>query len=279
MARRKRDRSWDNAELIVKAGLAVLVLVSLGIGGVTGFTQTFKDLVILLLMLAIGLGVLAVIAFVGIRVFRATRGHADPVHFQATGESGWRGGIESNPVPAAHWTPATIRAALDEIDWYQFEKFCAALLRADDFAVERKGGAQPDGGVDLVVEKEGATGLIQCKHWKTWVIQERVVRELLGSMTHFKVANGAIYTLKGWTEPAARFAAEHAITLVNGDELAESAALQLKPEQLDDILSTYVHHCPKCESTMVWRTGNFTPFWGCSRYPACRSTLKHSGAR
>ncbi len=265
--------------MVIKAGLAVLVLASLGIGGAAGFSQTFKDLVILLLMLAIGLVVLAVIVFIGVRVFQATGGRTDSAHFQATGQSGWRGGIEPQPVPVARWTPDTIRTALDEIDWYQFEKFCAALLRADDFNVERKGGAQPDGGVDLVVEKEGATGLIQCKHWKTWVIQERVVRELLGSMTHFKVANGAIYTLKGWTDPAARFAAEHAITLVNGDELAESAHHLLTPGQLDEILGTFVHHCPKCESTMVWRTGNFTPFWGCSRYPSCRSTLKHSGAR
>lgn len=177
------------------------------------------------------------------------------------------------------WTVATVRGALDEIDWFQFEKFCAALLRADDFEVERKGGAQPDGGVDLVVEKSGVRALIQCKHWRTWVIQEKVVREMLGSMTHFQVKQGAIYTLKGWTVPAHRFATEHAITLVNGDELAESALLQFDQGRLGELLRPSGHHCPKCESPMVKREGNFTTFWGCSRFPRCRGKFNHSGAR
>lgn len=29
----------------------------------------------------------------------------------------------------------------------------------------------------------------------------------------------------------------------------------------------------KCEAPMVLRTGDFTPFWGCSRYPRCRGRL------
>lgn len=185
----------------------------------------------------------------------------------------------NEPRPHLVWSNASIREALDEIDWYQFEKFCAALLRADGFQVERKGGAQPDGGVDLIVAKSGARALIQCKHWKTWVVQEKVIREMLGSMTHFKVSQGAIYTLKGWTEPARRFAAEHDITLVNGDELAQSAMTQLTSTQLEELLRPREHHCPKCESEMVLKTGNFEPFWGCSRYPACRGKLNHAGAR
>jgi restriction system protein len=153
------------------------------------------------------------------------------------------------------------------------------LLRADGYQVERKGGAQPDGGVDLIAEKTGTHALIQCKHWRTWVIQEKVVREMLGSMTHFKVTQGAIYTLKGWTEPAHRFAVEHAIKLVNGAELSQNAVSQLNQTRLEGLLRSREHHCPKCESSMVWRTGNFTPFWGCSRYPACRAKFNHSGAR
>jgi ssDNA-binding Zn-finger/Zn-ribbon topoisomerase 1 len=30
---------------------------------------------------------------------------------------------------------------------------------------------------------------------------------------------------------------------------------------------------------MIWREGNFTPFWGCSTYPRCRGKLSHVGAR
>ncbi|HVU34721.1 MAG TPA: restriction endonuclease [Opitutaceae bacterium] len=181
---------------------------------------------------------------------------------------------------AAPWTVELVRRRLDEIDWYQFEKFCAALLAADGFQVTRQGGAHPDGGVDLIVEQQGTRALIQCKHWRTWVVQERVVREMLGAMTHFGVKQGAIYTLKGWTKPAETFAAQHAITLVNGDELAQSASVQFDPARLAQLLEATEHHCPKCEALMVWRaSSSFKPFWGCSRYPQCNGKLEHAGAR
>ena len=182
------------------------------------------------------------------------------------------------PTPLT-WDRARVEESLAEIDWYQFEKFCAALLRSEGYEVERKGGAQPDGGVDLVATKNGESLLVQCKHWRTWTVQEKVIRELLGSMTHFKVNRGALYTLKGWTQPAGAFAAEHSITLADAHSLASRAVMQLPADRLEELLSGRHHHCPKCESPMVRRTGNFEPFWGCSTYPRCRATLKHSGAR
>jgi len=179
------------------------------------------------------------------------------------------------PQPATRWSQSEIIAALAEIDWFQFEKFCAAVLRAEGFQVERKGGAKPDGGVDLVVTKAEERLLIQCKHWRSWSVQEKVVRELLGSMTHFRVSRGALYTLKRATGPAATFAAQHGIMIVDGVELARRAA-RLSNAELETTLRPGAHSCPKCESPMVWRTGNFPSFWGCSTFPRCRGTLKPS---
>lgn len=139
----------------------------------------------------------------------------------------------------------------------------AALLTSDGFHVERRGGAQPDGGVDLIATKDSTPMLIQCKHWQTWLLQERVIREMLGSMSHFEVRHGAIYTLKGWTKNAAAFADQHQIALVNSTTLAALASRRLSTPRLDELLKSRNHHCPKCESIMVWRVGNFTPFWGC----------------
>jgi len=185
----------------------------------------------------------------------------------------------STSTAAPTWTAASVLTALGEIDWFQFERFCGALLRTEGYEVTRKGGAQPDGGVDLIAVKGTERILVQCKHWRTWTVQERVIREMLGSMTHFQVGRGAIYTLGGWTKPAAGFALGHSITLVDGEELARRAVARLTPEQLDKVLDASEHHCPKCEAPMVWREGNFRSFWGCSTYPRCRMTLKHSGAR
>ncbi len=284
MGRRRRNRS--DAEEIAGAVLGLVLLAAFGIGGVKGFPQVLGGMLSLLLVVLFS-GIALLVAFLlGRKLWRSGFLRTSDA---SVGNPARRFTPNSPPViviesTASHtapkiWDFGTIRTALEEIDWYQFEKFCAALLTADGFAVERKGGAQPDGGVDLIVTKDGGRALIQCKHWRTWTVQERVVREMLGSMTHHGVRQGAIYTLKGWTEPAARFAAEHDITLVNGDELAKSAAFQLTPTQLEAVLDTRQHHCPKCESPMLWKEGNFTPFWGCSRYPRCRGKLNYSGAK
>jgi hypothetical protein len=242
----------------------------------------------LILIVVVGAAVIGLVGFLLVRFYRSNRttdylpqrSRAAPAASQSSYDTRpMRTVTPVEPPKPASWTASSVRQALDEIDWYQFEKFCAALLQADGFNVERKGGAQPDGGVDLLVEKGGARALIQCKHWRTWTVQEKVVREMLGSMTHFNVQQGTIYTLKGWTEPAAQFAAQHSITLVNGAELAASAASQLSAERLETLLRSREHHCPKCESVMLWKTGNFEPFWGCPRYPRCRGKLNHSGAK
>jgi len=237
------------------------------------------------LLVMAGAAVLFVLWVIGRALFRrsSSLALAEPSVMRSadTAHSAYLPKTTSATVAESSWTVDGIESALEEIDWYQFEKFCAALLEGDGFRVERKGGARPDGGVDLIVEKNGERGLIQCKHWRTWIVKENVVREMLGSMTHFKVAQGAIYTLKGWTAPAERFATEHDITLVNGAELAASAHFQFSASRLEELLNSTAHHCPKCEAPMVERKGAFKTFWGCSNYGRTRCTGKFAylGAR
>jgi Restriction endonuclease len=40
--------------------------------------------------------------------------------------------------------------------------------RKQGYAVTRRGGANADGGIDLVIEMNGMRAAVQCKHWKTW---------------------------------------------------------------------------------------------------------------
>jgi hypothetical protein len=287
MGRRRRNRDFDRAEAIAKLILGLLLLIALAIGGVTGFASTFTALVGGLLGLVIIAAVVGVIGLIGFKLFRVWRARQTdqvasfppstrPIYVHTPGPPS----VASAPIfSAPSWTTRSIEDALSEIDWYQFEKFCAALLQAEGLRVERKGGAHPDGGVDLIAERQGERTLVQCKHWRTWTIQEKVVREMLGSMTHFQVNRGAIYTLKGWTKPAAGFASGHRITLVDGPELARRGNERLTSSHLDQLLNSRERHCPKCESTMIWRQGNFTPFWGCSAFPRCRGKLNHAGAR
>ena len=198
--------------------------------------------------------------------------------------------MNSTPAPEGHlpqavmiahatlsaWTVAEIVERMRVIDWYQFEKLNAAILTHEGWAVERKGGAAPDGGVDLVAVKDGLKILVQCKHWRGWKVQEKIVREMLGSMTHFNVTVGAIHTLKGWTHPAKKFADEHRIDLADEQELARRARASLTDEELARWLLDDTHRCPRCEAEMVLRTGDFKSFWGCPHYPRCRGTLRET---
>jgi hypothetical protein len=71
---------------------------------------------------------------------------------------------------------------LRAIDWFQFEKLIALAYSATG-VVTRKGGANPDGGIDLVLDRRGERFGIQCKHWKSWTVGVKVVREMIGAPT------------------------------------------------------------------------------------------------
>ncbi len=282
MSRRRRNKEADLFEFVGKMVLFGVVMLALVIGGIGGFAKVLSSIFVLIFWV---LGAVLV-GGLGYLVYRLYRAKAmEDAHFNEAVSSPIRNVTPSYRAAAVPprvepvWNQRRIEEALGEIDWYQFEKFCAALLRSEGFSVERKGGAQPDGGVDLIATKNGEPMLVQCKHWKTWVVQEKVIRELLGSMTHYQVKRGSLYVLKGATRPAEAFATHHGIDIVTGQTLSSRASDRLADSELTSLLSSREHHCPKCESPMVWRTGDFTPFWGCSTYPRCRGMLKHSGAR
>ena len=258
MARRRRNQQTDGVEVIVKLAFILIMMIALGVGGFGGFAAILGALARIVLWLA-GLAVLVFIGWVIYRKWWIPRSQtgihpttwarppqpeqAPRTPFAGSANSGWQGQPAANRANQASpsWTAASVLTALGEIDWFQFERFCAALLRTEGYEVTRKGGAQPDGGVDLIAVKGNERILVQCKHWRTWTVQEKVIREMLGSMTHFQVSCGAIYTLNGWTKPAAGFALSHSITLVDGEELARRAVARLTGEQLDKVLDASEH--------------------------------------
>lgn len=69
------------------------------------------------------------------------------------------------------------------IDWYQFEQAVGVVYRKLGYSVTRKGGANPDGGIDLIIEKNEEKIAVQCKQWKTWNVGVKAVREFLGALS------------------------------------------------------------------------------------------------
>ena len=172
---------------------------------------------------------------------------------------------------------------LRTIDWFQFEKVIEALYRKVGYTVERRGGAKADGGIDLVIEKDGIKTAIQCKQWKTWNVGVKAVREFLGALTDAGIQKGIFITLCGYTGDAKQLADKHGIEILNETDLKrllEPVDGKFDPK-ITAILDDTQKYCPKCENLMLLRTatkgvGTGRQFWGCSSYPRCRYTMPHA---
>ena len=170
-------------------------------------------------------------------------------------------------------SPLDVRA----LDWFVFEKLVAVLFEQEGFTVQRAGGANPDGGIDLVATKNGVTFGVQCKHWKAWRVGVKEVRAFFGALHDRRIRNGFLVTLEGYTNDAADFALRNNIELMDEKMLLENLEAmhwRFNPAFLS-LLNDKRKFCPKCESEMVLRTAKKgalvgQTFWGCSKFPHCR---------
>ena len=112
-------------------------------------------------------------------------------------------------------------AALQGMSWQDFELLVGEAFRLHGFKVEERGGAEADGGVDVVLRRDGETFLVQCKHWKSLQVGVQVVRELFGVMAAQGAAGGYVVTSGTYTAPAREFASGRNIQLVDGTGLAK----------------------------------------------------------
>ena len=183
--------------------------------------------------------------------------------------------------------------SLAAIDWRDFEHLVGEAFRRQGYGVAETGLGGPDGGVDLILRKDGRRTLVQCKQWRRRQVPVNVVREMYGLLAHYNADAVRIAAIGGFTRDAARFAADKPITLIDGPTLlalVHSVQTDTRPtapaqpaatlHRIAPAFAAAVPHtaatpdCPRCGSAMVERTNRRTAsvFWGCSAYPACRGT-------
>ncbi|MGO9146735.1 MAG: restriction endonuclease [Desulfomonilia bacterium] len=180
---------------------------------------------------------------------------------------------------------------LRSLSWQDFEKLVGEIYRRKGYTITETGGEGPDGGVDLVLKKNGETILVQCKHWKMESVGVLIVRQLLGVVYDKKASGGIVITSGTFTQEAIAFSKGNPIQLVNGKELlamidrikkTAPSSQKIKPA----VIKMPVHGnptpilCPLCGSAMVLRTAKKGPtagslFYGCSTYPKCKGTRPH----
>lgn len=119
---------------------------------------------------------------------------------------------------------ATASNSADELQamsWQQFELLVGEGFRRRGYAVKEAGGGGPDGGVDLVLTKDGEKLFVQCKQWKAFKVGVSTVRELYGVMAAEGAAGGFVVTSGRFTREAEAFAGGRNIRLVDGEGLMQ----------------------------------------------------------
>lgn len=164
--------------------------------------------------------------------------------------------------------------ALNGMSWREFELLVGEAFRMQGYTVAEQGGAQADGGVDLVLRKGEDTFLVQCKQWKAFNVGVEVIRQLYGVMAAHGAAGGFIVTSGTFTEGARAFAHGRNLMLVDGPKLL-GLIQQAKESLRPGAPAAATPQCPTCNASMVQRTAQKgsragSRFWGCSRFPACR---------
>ncbi|WP_202845080.1 restriction endonuclease [Luteimonas saliphila] len=187
-------------------------------------------------------------------------------------------------------------ASIAALDWRDFERLVGEAFRRQGHVVEESGLGGADGGIDLILRKDGQRTLVQCKQWHRRKVPVNVVREMYGLLAHHRAHAVRIAALGGFTRDAARFAADKPIELIDGDTLfAMIRSVQAAPREVGTAspaapppvharIEPVLHapsapepatpDCPRCGVAMVERTNRFTAatFWGCASYPTCRGT-------
>lgn len=105
------------------------------------------------------------------------------------------------------------------MSWRQFEQLTGEAFRRQGYIVEENGLVGADGGIDLILRKNGQTTLVQCKQWQNRQVGVTVVREMYGLLMHHQAAAVKIVALGNYTQDARRFAQGKPIELIHGGEL------------------------------------------------------------
>lgn len=190
-----------------------------------------------------------------------------------------------------HGDVSTGARQMSDISWQDFELLISQHFRTQGFSVKETSPG-PDGGVDLVLNKDAAKYLVQCKHYKAYKVGVKPVRELLGVMASKGAAGGYVITSGQFTRDAVGFAKSNRIQLIDGSMLqnilratprSDYRGKPSTPKRATTVTAesnsqqNETNSCQKCGAPMVERVakkGNRAgqKFWGCSRYPNCRNT-------
>jgi restriction system protein len=174
----------------------------------------------------------------------------------------------------------TSLASIRELPWKRFEDLLGEAFRRQGFKVEETLGGGADGGIDLLLGRDGNVTVVQCKRRNGAPVGVREVRELYGVLHHRGASAAKLVATTSFTPDAMNFAKNKPIELIDANSLlhllqtVQTSGKMIAPPakaERDDLAPD----CPRCGSAMVIREAKKgskvgSRFWGCPHFPKCR---------
>lgn len=185
---------------------------------------------------------------------------------------------------------------LRALKWNDFEMFIELFFLLKGYEVERRGGLEPDGGIDLIVRQNERSFVVQCKHWYREKVGVKEIREMLG-VRQINRADGMIFVTSGQFTDAVKeemklLPETERPELIDGAKLVEGIREQkdrleiegVSPDrQIVNLMNRMtgavlregewvkIHRCPACGTRMGLKRNreNGEKFWGCPAYKQC----------
>src|SRR5256714_11719277 len=96
----------------------------------------------------------------------------------------------------------TSLASLRQLPWKRFEDLLGEAYRRQGYKVEETLGGGADGGIDLVLWREGHQTVVQCKRWKGRPVRVQTVRELYGVLHDRRASPAKLVATTNFTSDA-----------------------------------------------------------------------------
>lgn len=165
--------------------------------------------------------------------------------------------------------------SLRALSWLDFERLVGEAYRRQGYVVEEAGGSAPDGGIDLMLHRQGTKTIVQCKRWRSAQVGVSLIREFFGVTVSENAARGIFVTTGTYTPDALGFARGKPLELVDGEALAKLVRGVQAAQSAQEVALPAAPTCPKCGGEMVQRIARRganvgKAFWGCRQYPQCR---------
>ena len=119
----------------------------------------------------------------------------------------------------------------DSLNGYDFEFWCANLLRQNGYSNVEITRGSGDQGVDIIAEKDDIRYAIQCKHYSK-DIGNKSIQEVVAGKTYYKCQVGVVMTNRYFTKSAKKLANETGTLLWDRERIKQMLSVKETPHNL-----------------------------------------------